>query len=395
MVSRRLIAVSALLAAAPMLTAASLDIALGEKLFERNWVSAPSSTKSDDGLGPLYDAPSCAACHAANPTAEVDDTSTPPGMVIRLGNANGTGDPVYGYQLQTRAVAGQIPEANPDIQWTAKGTLRTGAVTLYHPGYGPMAKSTRIALRRAPSIKGVGLLAQIPQSEIERQAQAEEARHDGVAGRVPWLGSGGQRLLGRFGWKATQPDLGAQTAMAFSRDIGLSTRLHPEPWGDCTPAERACRAGPHGGENGAPELADVMFDMVVAYVRSLPPPAAAKNGPAEALFAQTGCTACHATLRLADGRPVPAYTDLLLHDLGPGLNDGIKEGAAEPGVWRTAPLWDVAGSLKIGGLLHDGRARNVAEAVEWHDGEARAARARFRDLSAQDKAVLVAFVTGL
>jgi len=97
----------------------------------------------------------------------------------------------------------------------------------------------------------------------------------------------------------------------------------------------------------------------------------------------------------ADGRPVPAYTDLLLHDLGPGLNDGIKEGAAEPGVWRTAPLWDVAGSLKIGGLLHDGRARNVAEAVEWHDGEARAARARFRDLSAQDKAMLVAFVTGL
>jgi CxxC motif-containing protein (DUF1111 family) len=386
---------SALVAAAPLLTAASLDIAVGKKLFERNWVSAPSSTKSDDGLGPLYDAPSCDACHAANPTAEVDETSTPPGLVIRLGNAKGTGDPVYGYQLQTRAVAGQIPEANPDIQWTVKGKLRTGTVTLYHAGYGPMAKDTRIALRRAPSIKGVGLLAQIPQSEIERQAQAEEAHHDGVAGRVPWLGSGNQRPLGRFGWKATQPDLAAQTAMAFSRDIGLSTRLHPEPWGDCTPAERACRAGPHGAENGEPEVADVMLDMVVAYVGSVPPPAAAKSPPGEALFAQTGCTACHATLHLADGRPVPAYTDLLLHDLGPGLDDGIREGAAGPGVWRTAPLWDVAGTLKIGGLLHDGRARDVAEAVEWHDGEARAARARFRDLSAQDKAALVAFVSGL
>jgi CxxC motif-containing protein (DUF1111 family) len=394
-VSRRLIAASALVAAAPLLTAASLDIAIGKKLFERNWVSAPSSTKSDDGLGPLYDAPSCAACHAANPTAEVDDTSTPPGMVIRLGNANGTGDPVYGYQLQTRAVAGQIPEANPDIQWTVKGMLRTGTVTLYHAGYGPMAKDTRIGLRRAPSIKGVGLLAQIPQSEIERQAQAEQAHHDGVAGRVPWLGSGNQRLLGRFGWKATQPDLAAQTAMAFARDIGLSTRLHPEPWGDCTPLQRACRAGPHGAENGEPEVADVMLDMVVAYVGSLPPPVAAKKGPGEALFAQTGCTACHATLHLADGRPVPAYTDLLLHDLGPGLNDGIREGAAEPGVWRTAPLWDVAGSLKIGGLLHDGRARDVAEAVEWHAGEASFARARFRDLPSQDKAALVAFVSGL
>ena len=394
MVSRRLIAVAALAAAAPLLTAASLDIALGKKLFERNWVSAPSSTKSDDGLGPLYDAPSCAACHAANPAAELDETSTPAGMVIRLGNANGTGDPVYGYQLQTRAVAGQIPEANPDIQWTSKDKLRTGTVRLYHLGYGPLANDTRIALRRAPSIKGVGLLAQIPQSEIVSQAEAEQARHDGVAGRVPWLGSD-QRLLGRFGWKATQPDLAAQIAMAFSRDIGLSTRLHPEPWGDCTSAERACRAGPHGAENGEPEVADVMLDMVALYVGSLSPPAATKNGPGEALFAQTGCAACHATLHLADGRPIAAYTDLLLHDLGPGLNDGIKEGAAEPGVWRTAPLWDVAGSLKIGGLLHDGRARNVAEAVEWHDGEARAARARFRALSGEGKAALVAFVSGL
>jgi CxxC motif-containing protein (DUF1111 family) len=138
-----------------------------------------------------------------------------------------------------------------------------------------------------------------------------------------------------------------------------------------------------------------MLDMVVSYIASLPAPSAAKNGPGKALLAQTGCTACHATLHLPDGRPVPAYTDLLLHDLGPGLNDGIKEGAAGPGVWRTAPLWDVAGSLKIGGLLHDGRARNVAEAVEWHDGEASAARARFRALSAQDKAALVAFVGGL
>ena len=393
MVSRRLIAAFALAGAAPLLTAASLDIAVGKKLFERNWVSAPSSTKSDDGLGPLYDAPSCASCHAANPSADIDETSTPPGMVIRLGNANGTGDPVYGYQFQTRGIAGQTVEANPDIQWT-HDKLRTGTVTLYHPGYGPLAKNSKMALRRAPSIRGVGLLAQIPQSEIVSRADAEEANHDGIAGRVPWLTVNGKRVLGRFGWRATQPDLVAQTAMAFSRDIGLSTRLHPEPWGDCTSVERACRAGPHGAEDGAPEVADVMLDMVAAYVASLPPPAPPKPNPGVKILAQIGCTACHATLHLANGTPVPAYTDLLLHDLGPGLNDGIKEGAAEPGFWRTAPLWDVAGSLKIGGLLHDGRARNVAEAVEWHDGEASSARARFRALSASDKAALVAFVSG-
>jgi CxxC motif-containing protein (DUF1111 family) len=394
-VSRRLIAAFALAGAAPLLTAASLDVAVGKKLFERNWVSAPSSTQSDDGLGPLYDAPSCVSCHAASPSAEIDETSTPPGMVIRLGNANGTGDPVYGYQLQTRAVAGRIPEGNPDIQWTQKNGPRVATVTLHNLGYGALAKGTRVALRRAPSLKGVGLLAQIPDSEILKGADSEDANRDGIAGRVPWLSVNGKRVLGRFGWRATQPDLVAQTAMAFSRDIGLSTRLHPEPWGDCTPVERDCRTGPHGGNVDQPEVADAMLDLIAAYVASLPPPAPTKPNAGEKILTQIGCTACHATLHLANGRPVPAYTDLLLHDMGGGLRDGIEEGAAGSGFWRTAPLWDVAGSLKIGGLLHDGRARNVTEAVEWHDGEARAARVRFRALSASDKAALVAFVSGM
>ena len=316
-------------------------------------------------------------------------------MVVRLGNARGGGDPVYGAQLQTRGVAGQMPEANPDIEWAAKDGLRVATVTPYSLGYGALAKDTKIALRRAPSILGAGSLAQIPESEILKHADSEDANHDGIAGRVPWLTVNGKRVLGRFGWKATQPDLAAQTAIAFSRDIGLSTRLHPEPWGDCTAAERACRAGPHGSDKGEPEVADALLDLIVQYVAALAPPPPAKPGASEKLFAQIGCSACHATLHLANGRPVPAYSDLLLHDLGPGLNDGIEEGAAEPGFWRTAPLWDVAGSLKIGGLLHDGRARNVAEAVEWHAGEAAAARARFRALSASDKAALVAFVSGL
>jgi len=394
-VPRRLIAALGIAAAAPVLAGASLDIAIGKRLFERNWVSAPSSTKSDDGLGPLYDATSCASCHADRPAAKLDETSTPPGLVIRLGNARGGGDPVYGYQLQARGVAGQTAEANPDIQWAAKEGLRIAAVTPYRLGYGDLASDTKLGLRRAPSIKGAGLLAQIPESEILQRVDPDDANRDGIAGRPSWVSVNGKRVLGRFGWRASQPDLAAQTAMAFSRDIGLSTRLHPDSWGDCTEAERACRSAPHGAAAGEPELADAMLDMIAQFVASVPPPPPAKTGPGERLFTETGCAACHATLKLADGKPVPAYTDLLLHDLGPDLNDGIKEGAAEPGLWRTAPLWDVAGSLKIGGLLHDGRARNVAEAVEWHAGEAAAARARFRALGAADKAALVAFVSGL
>jgi CxxC motif-containing protein (DUF1111 family) len=330
-----------------------------------------------------------------NPSGEVDETSTPPGLVIRLGNGKGTSDPIYGAQLQTRGVAGATPEANPDIQWIEKNGRREASVTLHSLGYGPLAKDTRMSLRRAPSLKGVGLLAQIPQSEILKRADTEDANHDGIAGRPGWVMVDGKRVLGRFGWKATQPDIAAQTAMAFSRDIGLSTRLHPDSWGDCTEAERACRAGPHGGEKGQPEVSDAMLGMIAGYVASLAAPPPTKNLAGERLFAQTGCADCHATLHLADGRPVRAYTDLLLHDLGAGLGDGIEEGGADSWFWRTAPLWDVATSLKLGGLMHDGRARNVIGAIEWHDGEASDSVARFRALTQSDKAALVAFVSGL
>jgi CxxC motif-containing protein (DUF1111 family) len=393
MVPRRLILALAAVAT-PALAAESLDVAIGKALFERNWVSAPSSTKSDDGLGPLYDAPSCAACHQQGKSPP-DEDSIPPGMVTRLGNARGLGDPVYGYQLQTRAVAGHTPEGNPDMEWVQKDGLRVSTVTLYSLGYGPLAADTRIALRRAPSLFGVGLIARVPESEILKRADPNDENHDGIAGRASYVMVDGKEVLGRFGWKATEPDLAAQTAMAFSRDIGLSTSRHPEPWGDCTEAERKCRQGPHGAEAGEVEVADTLADMIVKYLAALPASRAAALSRGQALFAQAGCAACHARLALADGTPVPAYTDLLLHDLGEGLNDGIKEGAAGPGVWRTAPLWNVAESLKLGGLLHDGRARNVAEAIQWHGGEGAQARARFKALDPADQAALAAFVSGL
>ena len=144
------------------------------------------------------------------------------------------------------------------------------------------------------------------------------------------------------------------------------------------------------------EIAEPLVEAIAKYLAALPTPSSGQQ-PVQgyALFAATGCFACHATLNDAQKRPVAAYTDLLLHDMGPELNDGIKEGAAEPQEWRTAPLWNVAQSLKIGGLLHDGRARSVAEAVAWHGGEAASARTRFQALSASDKAALAAFVGGL
>jgi len=323
------------LAVAPIAAgAASLDAAIGERLFERNWVSAPSSTKSDDGLGPLYNATSCAACHIQR--SATNDAALALGTVVRIGNAKGTGDPAYGRQLQDRAVPGHTPEAEPEISWVASNGQRVADIKLQGLAYGSLAQDTRLGLRRALPLAGVGLLAQVPESEIVKRADDNRTAEHGVGGRPSWINLNGKQVLGRFGWKATQPDLASQIAIAFSNDIGLSTEAHPEPWGDCTPAETKCRKGPHGAEQGAVEVPQMLVQMIADYLASLQAPSS-RSGDGEALFDRVGCAACHASLHLADGRPVNAYTDLLLHDLGLGLGDGIKEGVAAPNEWRTAP----------------------------------------------------------
>src|SRR5262245_54112003 len=175
MVPRRLIVGAIIAASVPVIAfGASLDASIGRQLFDRNWVSAPSSTKSNDGLGPLFNATSCAACHIRDSNAEIDEASIPPGTVVRIGNAKGTGDPIYGRQLQTRALPGQAPEANPDITWLSKGTQRVAEIKLLSLGYGPLASETKLALRRSSSLFGIGLLAQISDEEILKRADPDD-----------------------------------------------------------------------------------------------------------------------------------------------------------------------------------------------------------------------------
>ena len=376
--------------------APSLDFEIGRNLFERAWVSAPSSAAANDGLGPLFDAVSCRDCHVP-PSAVLEEAyETPPGMVIRLGNAAGSGDPVYGYQLQTRGLVMQMAEGLPDISFGDADGLREIQLTLHRMGYGAFAPETIAALRRPLQTEGVGLLARVPESEILSRVVAEEAEA-GISGRASWVvDAEGERRLGRFGWRATQPDLVGQTEMAFSRDLGLSTEGQPDPWGECTEAQAICRDAPHGAALGEAEISNEIRDLIVGFLEELPAPNSAQDDTlGERLFAELDCNACHATLRLEDGTEVRAYTDLLLHDMGPGLNDGIREGDAAPGEWRTAPLWGIGATLRLGGLLHDGRARDVEEAVMWHGGEAAQAQARFAGLSAEERAALANFVSGL
>jgi CxxC motif-containing protein (DUF1111 family) len=375
---------------------ASLEAAMGKALFKRNWVPAPSSTKSNDGLGPLFNARSCLQCHAAATAGKIetgeDGRLAERGAVVRLGGENGAPDPGYGAQVQTRAVQNHAEEANVEITWEerqvalADGThvaLRRPVVTL-QAKQGPLSTQSGRALVLAPSLAGAAQIAQVDLKALEQQLT--------VSGRVS-RDKQGQVLV--FGRKASQPDLTHAVEMAFARDLGMSTRGLPNPAGDCTALQPACLAGPHGGDEAGIEIAPEIVASLVAYVASLAPgsPAPADAGGA-ALFEATGCASCHRpTLPGKEGQPVTLYSDLLLHDLGAGLA-GIPEVQGQTAAeWRTAPLVGLQKRLAAGStLLHDGRARSVEEAVLWHGGQAQDVRDAYGRLTAAERRALQDFV---
>jgi len=396
-----------------------LDHAIGLSVFERLWVKAPSSTKSADGLGPLYSARSCAACHPGGGRGEALDSARPGepgvGIVLRLGSDGMTGDPVYGRQLQVQAVAGLTAEGHlaitsHDVRRVALPggetvTLRRLDVEPAGLAFGPLAPTTRMSVRMAPPVLGAGLLERIPEADILAGAAGENA--DGVKGRPNRDADG---ALGRFGWKATNATLAAQNAEAAMLDLGLSTALFPAPWGDCTETQAECRGAPHGNQpqfEGV-EIPSTMMRLLNRYTSHTDAPGATPaNGPGGRLFVDTGCAACHRpSFVTADDPSDPSlsqrkifpYTDLLLHDLGPELGDGMAAGLAAGSEWRTPPLWGLHRLEAQDGalfLLHDGRARSVAEAILWHGGQAAAARDRFAALSQAERERLIRFIFSL
>ena len=391
----------------------SLDAVIGQAIFEKIWISAPASTRSGDGLGPLFNARSCESCHEGGGRAifavPADGPFTDQGLVLRLGRADGGADPVYGRQLQTHATQGHAAEgkimAAREIVALTIASENSAPIILTRPvwsvnalAYGPLRDTTRVAGRVAPTLFGSGLIEDVPESAVLAFADPDDSNGDGISGRPNWtVSADGSRRLGRFGWKAAEPSLTGQIAAAFNTDLGLSTPLRPSHAGDCTVAQRPCLAAPHGAGPNAVEVGSPLLALVKQYVRSLPTPQAGNDHAGRVLFETVGCAACHRpTLPVKNGTGITAFTDLLLHDMGPRLADGIREEDASGREWRTPPLWDLGKALKAEtGLLHDGRARTAEQAILWHGGEGNAARARFLDLPTGKKSVLIRFLQSL
>lgn len=382
-----------------------LDAAVGKALFDKLWVAAPSSTHSSDGLGPLFNARSCATCHAGHGEGIVPrDASLPAqsSLVLRLGGE--AGDPRLGLQLQTAAIGGfeaegaitqrlVISPANP--AGGAGARLSRPVFTLHLSDAAIDPAGLAISARRTPALTGVALIDRIDDAAILAGADPDDRDGDGISGIARAVDGG----VGRFGWKAGEPHLADQIASAFSIDIGLSTPLRPEASGDCTALQTACRAAPAGAAPGETEVTDTMIAMLSAYLQTFRPRAASGDAGAGArLFGEIGCAACHWPRWTIAGDAgdfeIAPYSDFLLHDLGAGLGDDAATGplARE---WRTAPLWRTKGAGARSGLLHDGRALSLDEAILWHGGEADRARTRYRALSEDDRQAVLIFLETL
>jgi CxxC motif-containing protein (DUF1111 family) len=417
-----------------------LTFKVGNGLFRKLWVSSPSSTLASDGLGPLYNARSCQRCHLkdgrGHPPEGPEDNSI--SMFLRVsipadysaleeeieGYIATLPEPTYGTQMQDFSLAGHAAEYRLQVDYDEIEVPLSGGETAYlrNPtytavdlGYGPLHQDAMLSPRVAPQMIGLGLLEAIPAADILALADRDDSDGDGISGRpnIVWSVEYDQPMLGRFGLKAGNPTVREQSAGAFAGDIGISSPLFPAAWGECTEIQVDCRLAPHGdGDERGFEIDNEGLDLVTFYSRNLAVPARRNVDNAQVLhgkevFYTTGCTSCHqpsfVTHRLADQpeqsfQLIWPYTDMLLHDMGPGLADNRPEALANGSEWRTPPLWGIGLTEQVSGhtyFLHDGRARSLLEAVLWHGGEAQTQRNKVVSMPPEDRAALIAFLESL
>ncbi len=391
---------------------------IGDGTFEARFVTAPAPV--NPGLGPVFNNNSCAGCHIKNgrgfpekgqrvvrvsqlqPFENWDPVPSPFGWEATVPHNNTPPVPGIGTQVQEKAIRGYQPEAKVELNWQEQVgqyvdgtsyTLRFPQVTLLSLE-GKSMDSVLVSLRIPQPVFGAGLLEAVPESVILEAADPDDADGDGISGRpnYVWDGVQQQLVLGRFGWKANTPNLRQQTAAAYANDMGVTNPLFPA-W------------------DGSQDIDEATLRATTVYVQTLAVPArtlwqdpTVQRG--EKLFAQAQCTACHLPelrtgiheIAALQNQIIHPYTDLLLHDMGEALADHRPDFRATGREWRTPPLWGIGLSqtvLPYSGYLHDGRARNLEEAILWHDGEAEQSRGIFRKMTPEDREALIYFLRTL
>lgn len=346
------------------------DIAFGDEVFT-----------SKTGLGPTFVANNCASCHAG------DGKGTPFTTLTRFGQTDATGNKFLdqgGPQLQNRALPGFEPE-----------TIPAGAT---------FSKFT------PPAVTGLGFLQLVSDADLMAISDPNDANNDGISGVPNWIALADYlvpsttaivqngKYIHRFGKKAAAYDLLHQTVNAYNQDMGITSTFEPYDV--------------YSGLIIDPEVSDKTVNDIVAYLNTLKAPIQRNQDDVEVqngktIFTQIQCAACHMPELTTGKSPIEVlsyktfypYTDLLLHDMGSGLDDGYTEGNALTSEWKTPALWGLGLSPTTQGgqyfLLHDGRAQSIEDAINWHGGEAQSSKNQFGNLTSAEKADLLKFLESL
>lgn len=346
------------------------DVAFNDEIFT-----------TQTGLGSIFVATSCGSCHAG------DGKGHPFTTLTRFGQTDSTGNKFMhlgGPQLQNRALPGFTAEQIPPGATFSKFT--------------------------PPANTGLGFLELVSDADILAMSDPLDANADGISGVPNWIAlpsfispnanniSQNGEYIHRFGKKAAAFNLLHQTVNAYNQDMGITSSFVPQDV--------------YSGLDVDPEVLDNTVRNVVFYLQTLKAPIQRNQDDAEVvqgkkMFIQAGCESCHkqtlktgfSTTAALSNKIFHAYTDLLLHDMGPALNDGYTEGNAKASEWRTPPLWGLGLSPNSQGgqyfLLHDGRAKSIEEAIQLHGGEAATSKNNFNQQSAADRNALLKFLKSL
>lgn len=401
------------------------DFFVGNSFFKNNWVFSPASATARDGLGPHYIARSCSSCHLLDGRGRPPaGDESPVGLLLKTRawrDGQVTAHPELGEQLTTLAGYGQSAEARIRVSYqTLSGQFADGdGYELLRPQYHielpaesmRLSQPVIVSPRTAPQLIGLGLLEALSVETLQSLADPDDTDHDGISGRLVYVDDRVNKKTspGRFGWKSAAPNVQQQVAGALNNDIGITSVWFPQTDRD------------NQYNESDPEISAELLDKLAFYSMNLAVPAARvqdekRFADGQQLFHQTGCAACH-TATLTTGRlpghtalseqTIHAYTDLLLHDMGDGLADAYYPDAPAQETpqterfrreWRTPPLWGLGLLPVVNGhsrLLHDGRARNISEAILWHGGEAQQARDGYLQMPRAQRELLLEFLDAI
>ncbi|WP_438712153.1 di-heme oxidoredictase family protein [Aquimarina muelleri] len=399
---------------------------IGNSLFNQAWVSAPASTTARDGLGPTFNSRACSSCHSRDGRgmpligqSELGST----GFLMRVSlpgsDPNGGPNPLpnYGTQIQDRANSGILSEAKVRVRYEIiEGEYSDGGIynlrkpiyEFFDEQFGSLT-GVLTSPRVGTQTIGMGLIDALDDASILANADKNDVDGDGISGKpnIVWDAKENTLKLGKYGWKANQPTLELQVAGAFHGDMGLTTSIFQE--NDCPSVQQNCISAPNGGE---PEVTDLQLSRVLFYQRTLGVPVRRNfqdqnvlNG--KVLFNNLQCISCHKTNFVAGSSPATPliegvtfspYSDFLLHDMGDALADNRPDFDANGKEWRTQPLWGIGLIETVNNhtfFLHDGRARNIEEAILWHGGEAENSVTQFKNLPKEQREQLIAFINSL